>query len=242
MTMAWAKRGWLCLAAGAAALAGLTLGLAAEAGADTPLRASVYVCQSPGGRVSLEMTPAEPRGESGRGRGLARDKASGRVLYSLDWYASRGKAIPLDDGLGVIRLGPWAGDRLGLSDLAVAFYRQGREIKRYRVSELLRDRGKIIRTASHYFWMDRDYPLGLSPDQRLLTIFLVDGGVVQFATASGARVEPKDLASMAQARQVFVRAEQLRSRGDTRAALPLYQQSLRLWPNLFLEEKVRHLR
>ncbi|MFH1034073.1 MAG: hypothetical protein V1806_06155 [Pseudomonadota bacterium] len=226
----------------AVTLTGMCLVGAAPAGADTPARNRAYVVESPGGLVALEMTPAEDRGESGRGQGVAKDKATGRVLWTLDWYASKGKALPLDDGLSLIRFGPWARDRQAFSDLAVAFYRQGREVRRYQVADLLRRPDKILRTASHYFWMDRVYALGMSPDQGRLTIFLIDGGVAQFATDSGQRLEPTDLANMRAARRLFAQAEQRRGHGDQRGALPLYRQSLRLWPNLFLEAALKRMR
>jgi hypothetical protein len=168
----------------------LVLGAAAlwispPAKADTPSINRPYVARSDDGRIALRMTPFSRIGERTPGRGVATRAGSGKVLWTVDWYALPGKVIVLNDGAGVIRFGPWAGDRYGFTDLALAFYRRGREVRRYTVGQLLRDKSRILRTASHYFWLSRHRVRQLSPDQRRLTIHLIDGSVYTFDTRTG---------------------------------------------------------
>jgi len=171
--------------------AGVVLVLAAAAWlapalvrADTPALNRTYSVESSDGSVVLELVPARPVGDTDQGRGTARSKDSGQVLWTVDWFAR--KVYLLNDGRGLIRMGPWARDWAGLSDLALAFYQRGREVRRYLVRDLIRDRGRIIRTASHYFWQKPEAgQTVLSPDEKTVKLFLIDGGVRVFDTATG---------------------------------------------------------
>lgn len=140
-----------------------------------------YETTSPQGKVRVYMEPAVPYGEQGRGR--AADGRTGKLLWTVDWYARR--VVALDDGSTLIRPGPWAQDHRNLSDLALAFYRRGRLVKKYAVRDLLEDPTRIMRTASHYFWRSRDDRGGLSADQRRYVVNLIDGSRYTFDTASG---------------------------------------------------------
>ena len=80
--------------------------------------------------------------EDGSFKGLYRT----RGWYSFRVFVSR-------DGRYLVRMGPWSiGDEPDKGDLAVAFYRDGRLLKKYSTAELVKDKTKVIATTSHYFW------------------------------------------------------------------------------------------
>jgi hypothetical protein len=202
--------------------------------ADTPSLNKPFCVESSDSTIVLEMVPAERIGETGKGSGVARRKDTGAVLWTIDWFAHR--VIVLSDGVSLIRMGPWATDRTAFSDLAVAFYRNGKEVRRYTVRELLHDKEKIIRTVSHYFWQDSSYPLALSLDEKRFTIFLIDGSICTFDPATGMIVPTRDTELIDQASQLFVQGEALYQKGQLKEARQKFKASYRLWPNKLLEK------
>jgi len=164
---------------GALAVA-LGLLVAWPAAADSPARPRPYLKRSPRGLVELTM---------GLTGGTARRTDTGRVLWKVEFYAFPGQMVLLDDGRTFILRGPWARSRAGLANLALAFWRDGRAFREYSVGDLLRDRSRIQRTVSHFFWRNNrptpGFKPGLSADQRWFTLGLVDGTCYTFSTASG---------------------------------------------------------
>lgn len=213
-------------------LSTLVLFPSGRAFADTPSLNRPYQKSSPGGNVLLKMWHSDEIGESGRGHGQALRK-DGSLLWGIEWYALRSKVIVLDDGAGLVRMGPWARHFTDLKDLAIAFYQKGLLQKKYQVADLVRDRSKLIRTASHYFWLDQHYPTALSADQLRFSVFTLDGRAHHFSTADGRRLElGAESQTMEQARRLWVEGARLRSRGRLAEALEKLKQSQKIWPNL----------
>ncbi len=79
--------------------------------------------------------------------GLYKNDGSSAPLWTIDWYAFR--VIPVSDAKHLIRFGPWASNT---SQLALAFYRNGHEIKSYQIKDLVYDESKLMYTESHFFW------------------------------------------------------------------------------------------
>jgi hypothetical protein len=131
-------------------------------------------------RYSLTMTPGSATSQGG---GVAQEAASGEILWKVDWFANEVELA--DDGKHLVRFGPWASDTRGLSDLAIAFYANGQELKRYQVRDLLKDRSKLSPSVSHYEWRRSDPNAGFSKDGRTFSITLVDGGAYVFHVATG---------------------------------------------------------
>jgi len=74
--------------------------------------------------------------------------------YSFENYLS-------DDGQYLVRMGNWhSGCGTSEDDLAIAFYKNGIEIKRYSTADLINNNKSIACTVSHYFWLSKDdsYP------------------------------------------------------------------------------------
>ena len=83
--------------------------------------------------------------------GLYRNDGSGEPLWAVDWYAI--DVIPSSDGKHLIRWGPWASTT---DQLALSFYEDGNEIKRYLISELVCDETKLERSVSHFQWFSEN--------------------------------------------------------------------------------------
>jgi hypothetical protein len=46
-------------------------------------------------------------------------------------------------------MGPWASSTV---EMALSFYRNGEEVKEYRISDLIRDKSKLQHSVSHFSW------------------------------------------------------------------------------------------
>jgi len=170
--------------------------------ADKPAPTRSFKQYSANKAFFMEFTPSKSFGEEGRG--VAKRAATGEPLWEVRWYARR--VILTNDGVHLIRPGTLASDWHRFSDLAVAFYKNGKELKRYSIGELIKDRTKIKRTASHYFWQDGYVP-EISPDQRLYPLCLLDGSIYIFEVATGRMVHNQELT------QKIKRARDLYHRG-----------------------------
>jgi hypothetical protein len=86
--------------------------------------------------------------------GVAYEITEGGELKELwrtkGWYAFEGYLS--EDGRYFVRFGLWAEDQEKHTDLAVAFYDQGKLLKEYQVRELIKNPKLLQNTISHYFW------------------------------------------------------------------------------------------
>ena len=65
-----------------------------------------------------------------------------------------------NDGDYLAVMGPWnVGSEPKKEDLAVAFYREGKLIRKYSTADLVKDRSKAGRSLTHYTWLARDTEL-----------------------------------------------------------------------------------
>ena len=80
--------------------------------------------------------------------GLYRNDGSDEPLWTVDWYAFG--VLPNSDGRHLIRWGPWASST---DQLALSFYEDGNEIKRYFIWELVCDETKLKHSVSHFQWL-----------------------------------------------------------------------------------------
>jgi hypothetical protein len=85
-----------------------------------------------------------------RQSGLYRNDGSTTPLWTVDWYSF--KVEVASDGRHLAKHGPWA---QGYSELALAFYEDGREIARYRVEQLVTIPffPFLPHSKSHYEWL-----------------------------------------------------------------------------------------
>jgi hypothetical protein len=79
--------------------------------------------------------------------GLYKNDGSSTPLWIVDWYAF--EVYPSSDGEHLIRMGPWASST---DQLALSFHKKGKDIKSYRIKDLVRDDSKLGYSASHFLW------------------------------------------------------------------------------------------
>jgi hypothetical protein len=81
--------------------------------------------------------------------GLYRNDGSFTAIWTVDWYAFEVEIS--SDGRYLVRWGPWPFQE-EYDELAVAFYKDGMEIGRYAVRELVADPETLPASISHYMW------------------------------------------------------------------------------------------
>lgn len=109
--------------------------------------------------------------------GMYRNNGSSKPLWTVDWYA-HGVEI-FSDGVHLIRHGPWASR---VADEAITFFAQGRLLRKYRVSDLVKDRRKLQRSVSHFSWSTDSK---LDDDQLRYTLITVDHRCHVFDATTG---------------------------------------------------------
>lgn len=76
------------------------------------------------------------------------------VWKTKGWYSS--EVFLSNDGKYLVRMGPWnRGHKPNANDLAVAFYKDGVQIKKYATTELVKNLKSIVHWVSHYSWLAR---------------------------------------------------------------------------------------
>ena len=85
--------------------------------------------------------------DSYQSSGLYRAGNESSPLWTVDWYAR--SAIPLSDGVHLVRPGPWA---TSSKSEAVSFFAKGRIVRSYSVSDLVLLPILMPHTVSHFTW------------------------------------------------------------------------------------------
>lgn len=166
--------------------------------ADKPAPQREYSVLSPNGAYQFTMYPAsnagdsdvEPRGEAREVRGDSSQSSSetGKVLWDVQgWYSF--ETFIADDGRGLVRIGPWASLPME-EELAVAFYRDGQEIRRYVVGDLVENEQALQRTVSHYTWQIREVGLPKLIRGNQFQLRTIENRVVTFDVRSGDMINP----------------------------------------------------
>jgi len=118
-----------------------------------------YVAVAKHGHYYFKMTPDQDDRKGGSGTCYkVTSKDSDEVLWrSHGWYAY--SVYLSNHGEYLIRMGDSAkGHKLSDKDLAVAFYKEGKLLKRYSTKDLVKKAYAIKKTFSHYVWK-ADYPI-----------------------------------------------------------------------------------
>ncbi len=165
--------------------------------ADEEMAPRARMFASADGGASFAMLPPERNaleGMSGSGgRGIAyvlRKDGTLKELYrTTGWYAF--ELFISADGKYLVRFGGWHRGRVpDKDDLAVAFHRDGKLVKQYRVTDLVKDPSKVRATVSHYFWRPDEGGDGPKPEladwDKSFTLQTVDGWEYVFDLPTGA--------------------------------------------------------
>jgi hypothetical protein len=81
--------------------------------------------------------------------GLYRNDGSNTPVWTVDWYAS---VAVSSDGMHIVRWGPFA-PAGHFWQLALAFYEEGRELKRYSVEQLVTFPALLPHSEGNYTWL-----------------------------------------------------------------------------------------
>jgi hypothetical protein len=130
--------------------------------ADSEIAPYPWVTTSKNEQVLFKMVPQKWHWAENDKKMVVDQEAFG-VAYSIDengdfqelwrtegWYSFGG--LISDDGRYFVRAGPWASDQEKFTDLAIAFYDQGKLLKEYQVHELIKDTNCLEHSISHYQW------------------------------------------------------------------------------------------
>ncbi len=109
--------------------------------------------------------------------GLYRNDGSTTPLWVVDWYSF--EVYPSSDGKHLVRMGPWASST---AQMALSFYRNGQEMKEYRISDLIRDESKLQHSVSHFFWRSE---LQFYDEKGLLFLKTRDDQTYRFSVETG---------------------------------------------------------
>lgn len=125
--------------------------------ADSPAAPFAYVTTALSRTVYFKMVPSQERW--GEGTGFAyrvnHDGSEQELWRCSGWYSF--EVFLSADGDCLAAMGPWnIGSEPKPGDLAIAFYYQGKLLKRYSTAELVKDRKKVLTSVSHYRWLARD--------------------------------------------------------------------------------------
>ncbi len=176
-------------------LAALSIGTGTPARADSEAPPSDYTKVTENGRYIFVMLapdrldvlggPTRPQSSFGKSEiqktykqsGLYNNDGSNEPLWTVSWYSF--SVYPSSDGKHVVKMGPWA---QSTSDLAIAFYENGKELKRYIISDLVKNQLKLKHTVSHFFWKT-----GLQYNDKEGTVFIetIDGLAYTFSVKTG---------------------------------------------------------
>lgn len=108
-----------------------------------------YACA---GRAGDRAEESKALREKYRSSGLYPDDKSTTPLWTVDWFSYEVLLSP--DGRYVVRMGPWASN---LSDEAFTFFADGKEVKKYIISDLIKNSDALQRTVSHFTWLRNKY-------------------------------------------------------------------------------------
>ena len=144
------------------------------------------------------MLPGPKGQEYAEGVGICSKIESDGTLTEL-WRTSGFYSEDLElhyDGNVLARIGSWgSGDQEKgnpKDGLAVAFYVKGKEVARYKVSDLVKDESKLKHTTAGLWWLE--YKLyqspAFSPGEEIFQLETVDGTRYRFDMNTGAIIKP----------------------------------------------------
>ena len=111
-------------------------------------------------------------------------------IWTVDWYAFQ--VVLSSDGQYLIRRGPWP-FHANYDELAIAFYKNGQEIRRYAVKDLVADPESLPRSISHYMW---EKVASFDATSNVLHLETHNGEKYDFDVTTGNNLTNKELPSI----------------------------------------------
>ena len=109
--------------------------------------------------------------------GLYKNDGSNKPLWTIDWYGNN--VFICSDGIHLFRI--WRSSSI-FDQKALAFYKNGKEIKVYRINDLVRDESKLDETVSHILWLTE---FDSDDDKLLLFLKTKDNQSYTFSVETG---------------------------------------------------------
>lgn len=154
-----------------------------------------HVAASSYGRCYAKAVPDSLYGQAGRTRAYWVRARQDSLLASYDWFSQRiflECNVASGDGpvaLSVVRFGPWArGQEAKAQDLALAFYRGPRLLRRYSTLDIAGRPSNVSASVSHYTVIDSVIGYRWVDGNRYrFDVRRTDGRVMSFDPATGGR-------------------------------------------------------
>lgn len=86
-----------------------------------------------------------------RKSGMYSNDGSTKPLWTVDWYSH--VVLVASDGIHLVRTGPWASKG---SDEAFTLFSNGKLIRSYKISDLVKSIEDLPHSVSHFMWDDED--------------------------------------------------------------------------------------
>jgi hypothetical protein len=160
--------------------------------ADRPAPQREYTIRSLNGKYEFTMNPGGSAGDTqpfGTAFNVTLDDEAGSLqseqaaLWRVEgWYSPQ--TFISNDGHSLVRMGPWASKPLS-EELAIAFYSDGREVRRYVVADLIEDESTVRRSVSHYTWLAADADFPRIVDDGQFQLRTIEGQLVTFDLLTG---------------------------------------------------------
>lgn len=161
--------------------------------ADT-LRENVpYVVAGYRGSCYAKSVPAESYGQRGKTTIYSVEASNDVAEFTYDWY-SNGIYVSCMGRTLVVRMGPWAiGRRANKSDLALAFYLDGKLLKRYSTLAIAGKPSNVSASVSHYvvFSSVDGFQWPQDANQMDFIATRIDGTRMRFSSLTGELVRTK---------------------------------------------------
>lgn len=97
--------------------------------------------------------------------GMYLNDGSTTPLRTVDWYSS--SVLVASDGIHLVRRGPWA---RSLSDEAFTFFANGKELRSYKIGDVVKTETSLPHTVSHFTWEEE---MKLDEGKRTLTVAIL---------------------------------------------------------------------
>jgi hypothetical protein len=154
-----------------------------------------HVAASSYGRCYAKAVPDSLYGQAGRTRAYWVRARQDSLLASYAWFSQRiflECNVARGDGpvaLSVVRFGPWSrGHEAKAQDLALAFYRGSRLLRRYSTLDIAGRPENVSASVSHYTVIDSVIGYrGVEGNRYRFDVRTTDGRVLSFDPATGER-------------------------------------------------------
>ena len=143
-----------------------------------------------------KSVPAEDYGEKGETRIYRVERRQDLLVQTHPWYA---RTFFVDcsvgeggRGVSVVQLGPWPRGRAATAkDLAIAFYLNGRLVKRYSTLDIAGEPSNVRATSHHHKVISKTLGYRWGSGRQRFVIQTVDGRTIVFDAELGTRVTDK---------------------------------------------------